>query len=66
MKQAEIDEIRKLLQEADDEYDSDPAVADAIENYRKKYAIISEEELTKPYNFNNSDDEDKPKSSCRR
>ena len=43
------DQTRKILNEIDKAYRNDPNTAKRVEEYRKKYAHITENDLNKPF-----------------
>ena len=45
----DVGEIRKLLKTIDETYEKDPKVPEQVEEYRKKYATLTQKDLYKPF-----------------
>jgi hypothetical protein len=49
MKKEKIEEIRRRLREIDEKYETDPHRAEKEEKYRRKYSLLTQEELEKEF-----------------
>jgi hypothetical protein len=49
LERSETERIRELLSKVDADFEANPDKEEVFEEYRKKYANVTEEELNKPF-----------------